>query len=224
MRPIVAMPIRFWAKVNKQGPVMAASGMKTRCWEWTGTLRPDGYGVIGLGRSDEGIDRVHRVSWRMRRGEIPRGLFVLHRCDNPKCVRVGHLFLGTQLDNVKDCIAKGRKTSPPVRCGEENNKAKLTRVQFAEMQSLLGVETDAVIAERYGVRRSTIRRHRANAGIPAVRGVRRGDGGNAKLTRKQVDMIRSRRPGVTVRALAQAFGVSVHAIYNVISGKTWGGL
>jgi hypothetical protein len=51
---------------------------------------------------------VHRLAWEFSNGEIPQGMFVCHRCDNPKCFEVSHLFLGTAADNMADKIAKGR--------------------------------------------------------------------------------------------------------------------
>lgn len=100
---------RFWRRVNKTDT----------CWLWTG-------GCIG-GR-DRGPTHVygevwrdnvklltHRVSWEMAFGPIPDGLFVLHRCDTPLCVRPDHLFLGTQADNARDMWAKGRGSKPPVK-------------------------------------------------------------------------------------------------------------
>lgn len=76
------------------------------CWVWTGSrLKSGGYGLFCEG----GIThRAHRRSWELSHGEIPGGLFVLHRCDNPPCVRPSHLFLGTQADNNKDMTSKGR--------------------------------------------------------------------------------------------------------------------
>ena len=53
---------------------------------------------------------THRVSWILTFGEIPDGLFVLHRCDNPPCLNPQHLFLGTHLENIADKISKGRQT------------------------------------------------------------------------------------------------------------------
>jgi len=58
---------------------------------------------------------AHRLSWELANGPIPDGLFVLHRCDTPRCVRPEHLFLGTKADNTADMMAKGRQVLPPVR-------------------------------------------------------------------------------------------------------------
>jgi hypothetical protein len=78
------------------------------CHLWTGVVNHHGYGMIGLGERRAGIDRTHRVSWRLAFGEIPPGLMVLHRCDTPSCVNPTHLFLGTAADNTADMVRKGR--------------------------------------------------------------------------------------------------------------------
>jgi len=90
---------RFWCRVRKT----------EQCWEWIGFRDKCGYGVLNVG--DCKIDRAHRVSWMLRFGLIPKGMHVLHRCDNPPCVRPAHLWLGTQNDNNEDRIAKGRTAS-----------------------------------------------------------------------------------------------------------------
>jgi len=76
------------------------------CWEWIGFVRKDGYGIymIGPGRPIS----AHRYAFQTANGPIPNGLFVCHRCDNPRCVRRDHLFLGTASDNSRDMAAKGR--------------------------------------------------------------------------------------------------------------------
>jgi len=66
-----------------------------------------GYGQI---RDEQGsYATAHRISWRLHNGDIPAGMCVLHKCDNPRCVRPEHLFLGTQADNIADKVRKGRQ-------------------------------------------------------------------------------------------------------------------
>lgn len=91
------------------------------CWLWRGPVFKDGYGAIGIRRT--GTQRAHRVSYDAFVGPIPTGLWVLHRCDVPRCVNPEHLFLGTPSDNTQDCFAKGRRH---IRRGEEHHGAKHT--------------------------------------------------------------------------------------------------
>lgn len=93
--------LRFLSKVD--------IGDKRQCWPWkAGTNRKGkfGYGQIRVGGKCIG---AHRFSYEAFNGEVPEGLFVLHKCDNPVCVNPGHLFLGTAKDNAQDCIAKRRQ-------------------------------------------------------------------------------------------------------------------
>jgi len=76
------------------------------CWLWIGCVDTDGYGDFTC--KEESSHRAHRVSWKLHKGNIPEGLFVLHSCDIPSCVNPEHLFLGTHEDNIKDKIKKGR--------------------------------------------------------------------------------------------------------------------
>ena len=78
---------------------------KTGCMEWTGYIQPNGYAKV---YANGGPLWVHRVAWTMANGPIPDGLQVCHHCDNPRCLNVAHLFLGTQADNMQDAKAKGR--------------------------------------------------------------------------------------------------------------------
>ncbi len=87
---------RFWPHVEK------GEG----CWRWTGAQGRTGHGTINLGGGRFG--GAHRVAYTLTRGPIPEGMSVCHTCDNGWCVRPEHLFLGTQGDNIRDMIAKGR--------------------------------------------------------------------------------------------------------------------
>jgi hypothetical protein len=145
---------RFWSKVNKNGPIMP--NMKTRCWVWTAGLWGGGYGCF-YPRPELGTIPAHRFVWELHKGPIPEGLYACHKCDNPACVRPGHLFLGTQKDNAEDREAKGRGNHAVI--GSFNGSAKLTErlaVKAIEMYST-GKFTHKKIAERLGVSESAIR-------------------------------------------------------------------
>jgi hypothetical protein len=96
---------RFWTRVS-WGPA-------DRCWPWTGAGRGNGYGHVHRSGRGATTTLAHRLSWEIHHGPIPEGLFVLHRCDNPRCVNPAHLFLGTQKTNIHDMIGKGRRHNTP---------------------------------------------------------------------------------------------------------------
>jgi hypothetical protein len=155
-------PVRFWKKVQRT----------EGCWWWTGGTDGNGYGafwVPGLGR----MDKAPRVSWRLTFGEIPDGMWVLHKCDHPSCVRPDHLFLGTNQENMRDCGRKGRhwtqmnpdKAKHNVALarrfldprGRGNGCAKLSDDAVREIRSRnTAGETQTSLAVEFGVARSTV--------------------------------------------------------------------
>lgn len=78
----------------------------SQCWVWSLARDKDGYGVAHQGKKNI---RAHRVSYEVFIGQIPEGMGVLHKCDNPPCCNPEHLFLGNNQDNMDDMVAKGRK-------------------------------------------------------------------------------------------------------------------
>jgi len=102
---------RFWPKVDRNGPVVRAE--LGPCWVWIGSLKDTGYGQLSAPHRGVPL-KAHRVSWELHHGPIPDGLWVLHRCDNRRCVRPDHLWLGTDADNKSDMEAKGRRKGPPI--------------------------------------------------------------------------------------------------------------
>ena len=137
--------------------------METPCEIFRGSKLPAGYGT--LCRPGERRSRyAHREAYEKAHGPIPKGMFVLHRCDNPPCINPTHLFLGTAKDNSDDSHAKGRAIRPPVMYGEENPRAKLTesavrKIRAAAAQARRpgklrfrrGSRLVDTLAERYGV-------------------------------------------------------------------------
>jgi hypothetical protein len=110
---------RYWSKVDRTGD---------GCWPWTGGRDPDGYGIFfdgtylsnGRGR----YVKSHRWTHEQFVGPIPKGLSVLHSCDNPPCQRPEHLRVGTTAENLAERDAKGR-AAPPMH-GAKHPVSKLT--------------------------------------------------------------------------------------------------
>lgn len=97
---------------------------------------------------------AHRWAYTSFVGDIPEGMQVLHRCDNPKCINVDHLFLGTPLDNMRDKCSKGRDYD---RRGERSHTAKLTASDVVSIRNLSGGQLrQRDIAELFGVAQSSI--------------------------------------------------------------------
>lgn len=122
------------------------------CWLWTGSSRK-GYGRL---RYQSKMLGAHRFSYLMFKGEIPKGLFVCHRCDVTECVNPDHLFLGTNSENLKDAFNKGRLSS---KKGILNNANKYTTEQIASFKKVLAdnpSKSVAYLANRLSIPRTTL--------------------------------------------------------------------
>lgn len=129
----------------------------TDCWEWNGSKR-SGYGRMIVGSRSDGTRRsvsAHRVSYELLYGEIPEGMEVCHKCDNPCCVNPNHLFVGTRQDNIDDRERKGRNI---VFVGEEQGRSKLTKkaVKDARWERAYKGTTYQALADKYGVSKKTM--------------------------------------------------------------------
>lgn len=162
---------RFWAKTKPIGA--------TGCLEWAGKVNEHGYGRFWLPTRPRRAVFAHRHAWELRCGEIPDGLHVLHRCDNPRCVLAdaddvkSHLYLGTPRDNAQDRIRHGRphgsvsmpersprgarhgsKTKPwAVVKGEQHGRAELNAGEVTEIRAKYaqGERTQVSLAREYGI-------------------------------------------------------------------------
>lgn len=140
---IPSLETRFFAKFKRKN----CAG----CWLWEGSTNGVGYGqIIENGKKL----LAHRVSWTFHVGKLQPSICVLHHCDNPRCVRPGHLFLGTRKDNNNDRIRKGR--SKPAR-GERSGRAKLKAKQIKKIRNLAAQGwSHRRLAKRFDVSHSTI--------------------------------------------------------------------
>lgn len=151
MKPRKAMPVpeKLWRFVDVCGA--------DECWNWTGNKKTDfGYGLIGHRRGY--ALRAHRVSWILVNGQIPTGMVVCHKCDNPACVNPHHLFLGTKKDNTHDMMRKGRMKKPPVRHGESHHNVTIPDSELPHIKN--SRDSASALAVKYGVSHQTIRRIR----------------------------------------------------------------
>ena len=136
----------------------------TGCLEWTGyTIKSNGYEAHRYGRFNIGGKRLlaHRYAYILAYGEIPLGMNVCHHCDNTKCCNPEHLFIGTQKENMRDMVEKGRSSKPsyPKPKGEKSPCAKLLDAQIIEIRSRRSLgETTTSLAAAYGVHYSYISR------------------------------------------------------------------
>lgn len=123
------IPERFWKYVVKQ---------PTGCWEWTGGLRL-GYGAfsVNLGPGINKTVPAHRFIVEQTQRCLKPDEVVCHHCDNRKCVRPEHLFIGYQRDNVHDAMAKGIFT--PIQRGIKRPNAKLSDEDVVAMRTAFAV-------------------------------------------------------------------------------------
>lgn len=131
----------FWHKVDRTQ--LSPGG----CWLWTGSTNGTGGGYGKLKRDGRYL-LAHRYAYEMTYGEVPPDLCLLHRCDVRTCVNPDHLFVGTRLENNRDCIQKGRKPK-----GEASGSAKLTAARVIRIRELYrtGRFTKVALAEEFQV-------------------------------------------------------------------------
>jgi hypothetical protein len=98
------------------------------CLIWTAGTFKAGYGCMMIRRKSF---YAHRLSWQEKNGPIPKGMYVLHRCDIRPCINPDHLFIGTHLDNIADMKAKRRGRGAR---GETNPHSRLTEKDIVEIR------------------------------------------------------------------------------------------
>lgn len=132
----------FETKINKTNS----------CWNWIGRIHPNGYGIFNSRHET----KAHRVSYLLYNGHISNNLHVLHKCDNPKCVRPDHLFLGTHQDNMTDKCMKNRTSR---MLGEIHPQAKITSnivINIRQEYSMNNI-SQRDLAKKYGLSQTHVK-------------------------------------------------------------------
>lgn len=139
-------------RIEAGAKLLRRAAWEGECMVWTGARNDAGYGqIVHEGR----VWYAHRLAYAIVHGPIPDGMYVCHTCDNPPCIRAEHLFLGSNADNQRDALAKGRR---PV--GERHHNAKLTPTAVRAIRARYaasGVSQRRLAAE-YGVGQDVISR------------------------------------------------------------------
>lgn len=124
---------------NEQGCMLVTSHKK------------DKNGYIHVSRSENGVRKdwqLHRLVYTQHHGDIPRGMVVMHSCDEPSCINPDHLSLGTHKDNVHDMISKGRANY--IGSSIRGNESKIAQLRMSMYMSQME------LAKQVGVNQSTI--------------------------------------------------------------------
>lgn len=127
------------------------------CHYWLGTTSSDGYGTITVNKQTKS---THRISYQVRKGPIPDGMFVCHHCDNPICINPHHLFIGTHLDNMRDMVKKGRhkygKNKKVFVRTRARIRTKLSEAQVIEILGFKGTLGRRKLSIKYNVSEGAI--------------------------------------------------------------------
>jgi hypothetical protein len=127
---------KFWSRVDVHTDF--------QCWPWKGRTNGKGYG-----RTDMGM--AHRIAYELVNGSIPAGAVIRHRCDNPRCCNPSHLLPGSEADNARDAVERGRTS-----IGGRNGRTRLTEEDVSAIRANVESLSLKEMAARYGMAQSSI--------------------------------------------------------------------
>lgn len=156
-----AIEERFWAKVDQQN--------RDKCWKFKGCLNKDGYGKFSIGYVEV---KAHQLAWMSyNEQDIPKGKCILHHCDNRACCNPAHLYCGTQADNTKDMMNRGRNTPKGSRslCAKDILVIRKLRPDGPESVGSYN-RTQELISKIFNISTRTIRRVWASETYPCKEG------------------------------------------------------
>ena len=192
---------KFWLKVNKLN----------NCWIWEGGKFHSGYG------SFDKHTRVHRFSYEIHYGEIPKGMLVCHHCDNRLCVNPKHLWLGTSKENSEDMVKKNRQAK-----GDRISRSLVSSDVKMINKLLKEGETCISIANKFNVSRQLVSDIKLGTSWRSVTRRSLVKPGINSLTIFEVrDIVMMLDKGCKQSVIALRFGVNQATISNIKTGKTW---
>lgn len=185
---------RFWSNVEKNGPTPTHCPEIGNCWKWRNVNNWYGHFSPEKGRRLY----AHRVSWELHNGQIRDGLCVLHKCDNPECVRPEHLFLGTHKENAEDKCAKGRQPKG------ERHPFRLHPELIPRGERISEAHRKAGTVRNLGPVRCGSRCSQSKLNEPDI-----------------IRIHEMRESGVGPRKIAESFGVSRSLVQQILRGDYW---
>lgn len=135
--------VRFWSCVDK-------SGGPDACWMWLQSVDRNGYGRTFW---DGRCTQAHRIAWQIINGPIPKGIQILHTCDNSSCVNPTHLYAGSHRDNMNDMVRRSRLPR-----GIRHHRARLSEADVKEIRASAAGSSQSAIAKRFGITQSHVRK------------------------------------------------------------------
>lgn len=209
---------RFWSKIK--------FGKPDECWEWQRCLNAWGYGEFGFEKIKSGKMKLvlaHRLAYTLVIGKFDEKLKCLHRCDNPCCCNVNHLFIGTDQDNSDDMMAKGRNKKVFMK-GSLHGMAILNeeQVKLIKMRLAIG-EEEKEIGKIFGVSGGQISSIKLGKSWKhVVLDTSDLEHLNPNITKEKVIQIKLRlSSGETQQSVADFFQISQAAVNKINVGKSW---
>lgn len=208
----------FWNNVKKSDT----------CWVYGKSSSRWNYGHVTINGKSV---LAHRMSYTIHYGDIPNGMIVCHKCDNPPCINPDHLFLGAHKDNSIDMSNKGRGS---LKRGEKHPGAKLKEEDVKEIFKLSGQLSQRAIAEKFNVTQGLVQRilkHKtwqnitsslkSMSAVGLASNQKGSNSGRAKLSEKDVSIILKMKGLKTSVQVGKEFNVTSGNIRSIWARRSW---